>query len=97
MGTPLLMAIIENRSYFDTLDDEVGRLIKNIDGRQKQMAYRKAKADLFKYAIRHGAQMFRFRKERMSLSSVNDSVRPNTGSGRTMGWGVTKNARKARI
>jgi hypothetical protein len=45
------MPITENRSYFDTLDDEVGRLIKNIDGRQKQMAYRKAKADLFKYAI----------------------------------------------
>ena len=74
LGTPLLMAIIENRSYFDTLDDEVGRLIKNIDGRQKQMAYRQAKADLFKYATRHGAEMFRFRKERMSLSSVNDSV-----------------------
>ena len=41
------MVIIENRSYFDTLDDEVGRLIKNIDGRQKQMEYRQAKADLF--------------------------------------------------
>lgn len=74
LGTPLLMAIIENRSYFDTLDDEVGRLIKNIDGRQKQMVYRKAKGDLLKYASRHGAEMFRFRKERMSLSSVNDSV-----------------------
>ncbi len=25
------MLIIENRSYFDTLDDEVGQLIKKID------------------------------------------------------------------
>ena len=54
LGTLLLMAIIENRSYFDTLDDEVGRLIKNIDGRQKQMAYRQAKADLFK--AEHGVR-----------------------------------------
>jgi len=28
---------------------------------------------------------------------VDRGARPNTGSGRTMGWGVTKNARKPRI
>jgi hypothetical protein len=74
LGTPLLMDIIENRSYFDTLDDEVGQLIKKIDPLQKQSVYRQAKNDLFKYVTRHRGEMFRFRKERMSLRSVNDSV-----------------------
>jgi hypothetical protein len=74
LGTPLLMDIIENRSYFDTLDDEVGQLIKKINPKAKQSVYRQAKNDLFKYVTRHRGEMFRFRKERMSLRSVNDSV-----------------------
>jgi len=74
LGKPLLMDIIENRSYFDTLDDEVGQLIKKIDPLQKQSVYRQAKNDLFKFVTRHRGEMFRFRKERMSLRSVNDSV-----------------------
>jgi hypothetical protein len=68
------MEIIENRSYFDTLDDEVGQLIKKIDPLQKQSVYRQAKNDLFKFVTRHRGEMFRFRKERMSLRTVNDSV-----------------------
>jgi len=47
------MVIIENRSYFDTLDDEVGQLIKKIDPLQKQSVYRQAKNDLFKHVTRH--------------------------------------------
>lgn len=74
LGTPLLMDIIENRSYFDTLDEEVGQLIKKIEPLAKQSVYRQAKNDLFKYVTRHRGEMFRFRKERMSLRSVNDSV-----------------------
>ena len=73
-GTPSYMAIIENRPYFDTLDDEVGQLIKKIDPLAKQPVYREAKNDLFRYVTRHRGEMFRFRKERMSLRSVNDSV-----------------------
>ena len=74
LGILTFMAIIENRSYFDTLDDEVGQLIKKIDPLAKQSVYRQAKNDLFKYVTRHRGEMFRFRKERMSLRSVNDSV-----------------------
>jgi len=73
-GTPSYMAIIENRSYFDTLDDEVGKLIKKIDPLQKQSVYRQAKNDLFKYVTRHRGAMLRFRKQRLALESVNDSV-----------------------
>lgn len=68
------MPIVENRSYFDTLDDDVAKLIDNIDPLQKQLVYRQAKNDLFKYFSRHSGSFFRFRKERMSLVSVNDSV-----------------------
>ena len=74
LGTLLFMEIIENRSYFDTLDDEVGQLVKKIDPLQKQSVYRQAKNDLFKYVTRHRGEMFRFRKERLSLRTVNDSV-----------------------
>ena len=73
-GTPSYMAIIENRSYFDTLDDEVGQLIKKIDPLQKQSVYRQAKNNLFKYVTRHRGAMLRFRKQRLALESVNDSV-----------------------
>ena len=69
LGTPLLMDIIENRSYFDTLDDEVGQLIKKIDPLQKQSVYRQAKNDLFKYVTRHRGAMLRFRKQRLALES----------------------------
>ena len=74
LGITTSMDIIENRSYFDTLDDEVGKLIKKIDPLQKQSVYRQAKNDLFKYVTRHRGAMLRFRKQRLALESVNDSV-----------------------
>jgi hypothetical protein len=68
------MPIIENRSYFDALDDEVGQLIKKIDPKSKQSAYRQSKDALLSSISRQRGAMFRFRKQYLSLYSVNDSV-----------------------
>ena len=46
------MVIIENRSYFDTLDDEVGHAVRKIDPKAKQSVYRESKAELFKLVRR---------------------------------------------
>ncbi len=68
------MVIIENKSYFDTLDDEVSRLITEINPSDNQFVYRKSKKRLEAYVLRHRGEMFRFRKEALSLVGSNDSV-----------------------
>ncbi len=74
------MPIIENRSYFDELDDEVGQLIKKIDPKSKQSAYRQSKSSLLSSVSRQRGAMFRFRKQYLSLNSINDSVLIKVGS-----------------
>jgi hypothetical protein len=74
LGILTFMAIIENRSYFDTLDDEVGQSVRKIDPRAKQSIYRESKADLFELVSRRKGVVLQFRKKRMSLEEVNDSV-----------------------
>ena len=73
-GITISMAIIENRSYFDTLDDEVGQAVRKIDLKAKQSVYRESKAELFKLVKRRNGAFFQFRKKRLSLEEVNDSV-----------------------
>ena len=73
-GIPLVMEIIENRSYFDTLDDEVGQVVRKIDPKAKQSVYRKSKAELFELVSRRKGVVLQFRKKRLSLEEVNDSV-----------------------
>lgn len=73
-GILTFMAIIENRSYFDTLDDEVGREVRKIDPRAKKSVYRESKAELYKLVSRRDAVVFQFGKKRLSLEEVNDSV-----------------------
>lgn len=68
------MPIIDNKSYFDTLDDEVSRLLAKINPSDNQPEYRKSKKRLEAYVLRHRGEMFRFRKERMALVGSNDSV-----------------------
>ena len=68
------MVIIENRSYFDTLDDEVGQAVRKIDPKAKQSVYRESKAELFKLVRRHNGAFFQFRKKSLALEEVNDSV-----------------------
>ena len=74
LGTLLLMDIIENRSYFDTLDDEVGQAVRKINPKAKQSVYRESKAELFKLVRRRNGAFFQFRKKRLELEEVNDSV-----------------------
>lgn len=73
-GTILLMEIIENRSYFESLEDAVGKLIQKIDPSDRQAVYRKAKNDLRRAFVRRKCQFFLFRKGRMGLEGSNDSV-----------------------
>lgn len=69
-----LMAIIENRSYFDTLEDKAGGLLKEIDPHAKQTPYRLSKKRLRDYILENEGAEFWFRKERMALAGSNDSV-----------------------
>lgn len=68
------MAIIENRSYFDSLEDDVGKLIQELNPGDKQSVYRKAKKALRQAFERRKCQFFYFRKGRMGLEESNDSV-----------------------
>lgn len=68
------MDIKENRSYFDSLEDDIGKLIQDIDPSDKQLVYRKAKKDLRKAFERRKSQFIYFRKGRMGLEESNDSV-----------------------
>ncbi len=74
LGTTNLMAIIENRPYFDSLDDEVSRLLAEVDPMDRQDVYRKAKKSLRALVLRRRGVMLRFRKERLALVGTNDSV-----------------------
>ncbi len=74
------MDIKENRSYFDSLEDDIGKLIQDIDPSDKQLVYRKAKKDLRKAFERRKSQFFYFRKGRMGLEESNDSVLIKVGS-----------------
>ena len=80
MGIPSYMDIKENRSYFDSLEDDIGKLIQDIDPGDKQLVYRKAKKDLRKAFERRKSQFFYFRKGRMGLEESNDSVLIKVGS-----------------
>jgi len=68
------MPIAENRSYFDSLEEAVGKLIRELNPRDKQSVYRKAKNDLRRKFERRKCQFFYFRKGRMGLEESNDSV-----------------------
>lgn len=74
LGTPQFMDIIENRPYFDTLEDQVGKLIRELNPSDKQSDYRKAKKELRRAFERRKCQFFYFRKGRMGLEEVNESV-----------------------
>lgn len=73
-GITIPMAIIENRSYFDTMDDKVGQAVRKINPKAKQAEYRESKDELFKLLRRLDGSFFQFRKKRLSLEGVNDSV-----------------------
>ena len=68
------MPIKENRSYFDSLADVVGKRIKQLNPSDKQAVYRKAKKELRRAFERLKCQFFYFRKGRMGLEESNDSV-----------------------
>lgn len=68
------MEIIENRPYFDSLEDDIGKLIQELDPSDKQSVYRKAKKDLRRAFERRKCPFFYFRKGRMGLEDSNDSV-----------------------
>lgn len=68
------MPTIENRPYFDTLDDKVGKLIQELDPSDKQSVYRKAKNEIRRAFERRKCQFFYFKKGRMGLEDSNDSV-----------------------
>jgi len=80
LGTPQFMDIIENRPYFDTLDDKVGKLIRELNPSDKQSDYRKAKKEIRKAFERRKSQFFYFRKGRMGLEDSNDSVLIKVGA-----------------
>lgn len=68
------MPIKENRPYFDSLADVVGKRIKELNPSDKQAVYRKAKKELRRAFERRKCQFFYFRKGRMGLEESNDSV-----------------------
>ena len=68
------MPIKENRPYFDSLADVVGKRIKELHPSDKQAVYRKAKKELRRAFERRKCQFFYFRKGRMGLEESNDSV-----------------------
>lgn len=74
------MDIIENRPYFDSLADVVGKRIKELNPSDKQAVYRKAKKELRRALERRKCQLFYFRKGRMGLEESNDSVLIKVGS-----------------
>jgi len=68
------MDIIENRSYFDTLDDDLSRMLKEIVALNLRGKYRKLKKELKAYVLRrHGVEMD-FTNHRLALDGINDSV-----------------------
>jgi hypothetical protein len=68
------MTIIENQSYLDTLDDEVGQAVRRIDYSVNQTQHRKNKQAIIDALQKGPFRVFDFRKERMGLAQVNQSV-----------------------
>ena len=73
-GIIIFMPIIENQSYLDTLDDEVGQAVKRIDYSVNQTQHRKNKQAIVDALQKGEFEVFGFRKERMNLGHVNESV-----------------------
>lgn len=68
------MAIIENKSYLDTLDDEIGRAVRAIDWSVGQKQHKINKQAITDALGKVSCVRIWFRKERMSLNHVNESV-----------------------
>jgi len=68
------MAIIENKSYLDTLDDEIGRAVRAIDWSASYKEHKSNKKAITDAVSKVRHKIFPFRAQRMSLRSVNESV-----------------------
>jgi len=68
------MAIIENKSYLDTLDDEIGRAVRAIDWSAGQKQHKINKQAITDALSKVSCVSIGFRKERMNLNRVNESV-----------------------
>jgi hypothetical protein len=68
------MPITENQSYLDTLDDEVGQAVRRIDYSANQTQHRKNKQAIVDALQKGEFEVFGFRKQRMDLEQVNQSV-----------------------
>jgi hypothetical protein len=68
------MLIIENKSYLDTLNDEVGQAVRGIDYTVNQTQHRKNKQAIVDALQKGEFEVFGFRKQRMGLEQVNQSV-----------------------
>ena len=70
----ITMPITGNQSYLDTLDDEVGRAVRGIDYTVNQTQHRKNKQAIVDALQKGEFDVFGFRKQRMGLEQVNQSV-----------------------
>lgn len=68
------MGIIENRSYFDTLGDDVNRMLKEIVALNFRGKCRKLKKELKEYVLSRGGVELGFLHHRLALDGINDSV-----------------------
>jgi len=68
------MEIIENKSYLDTLDDEIGRAVRAIDWKAGQKQHKINKQAITDALSKVSCVSIGFRKERMNLNRVNESV-----------------------
>jgi hypothetical protein len=73
-GIIISMPITENQSYLDTLDDEVGQAVRRIDYTVNQTQHRKNKQAIVDALQKGEFEVFGFRKHRMDLEQVNQSV-----------------------
>lgn len=65
------MGIIENRSYFDTLDDDVSRMLKDIVALNFRGKCRKLKKELKAYVLRrHGVELGFYVIDSLSMESM---------------------------
>jgi len=68
------MDIIENRSYFDTLDDDLSRMLKEIVALNFRGKCRSLKKQLKAYVLRRRGVELDFLHHRLALDGINDSV-----------------------
>jgi hypothetical protein len=68
------MAVNENKSYLDTLDDEIGRAVRAIDWSVGQKQHKINKQAITNALEKVPHEKIGFRKERMNLNRVNESV-----------------------